>query len=835
MKSWFMDLKIATKLIIGFLMVAVVGAIIGIVGIINIKSISDNDIELYEKMTVPISAAGNISTAFQIERVVIREMILSRDPSEVKKEIDKLSQRENEIDENLKVIDATIISENARDLYKDLVKKRNAFKEQVSKVTALAEQNRDEEALALVSETGTSGIASKEFQEAIDNLVSTKINDAKIKSDTNTSQANSTVIAMIIAVLAAIIVSFILGRIISNMISKPMKALTDVAGKLSVGDIDLSVKAESKDEIGNLMDAFSKIIDNIKAQAEVAKQIAAGELSVEITLKSDKDVLSKSMKLVVETLRKLVLEAEMLTKAAVEGKLSTRGNTEMFKGGYKEIVLGVNKTLDSVIGPLNVSADYVDKISKGNIPAKITDNYNGDFNLIKNNLNLCIDSINLLAADTGMLVEAALEGKLSTRADASKHSGEYRKIVEGVNKTLDAVIEPVKEAATVLQEMSNGNLKVKVKGNYKGDHADIKNALNDTIEALSSYVAEISEVLYQMSNSNLELEINNEYKGDFAKIKDSLNLIIQSFNEVFTEINNSADQVSSGSNQVSDGSQALSQGTTEQASSIEELTSSITEIAAQTKQNAVNATEANQLALTAKEGAEIGNSHMKEMLKSMEEINESSSNISKIIKVIDDIAFQTNILALNAAVEAARAGQHGKGFAVVAEEVRNLAARSANAAKQTTDLIEGSIKKVEIGTKIAGNTAESLDQIVEGVSKAADLVGEIAIASNEQATAISQINKGIEQVSDVVQNNSATAEQSAAASEELSSQAAMLKNMVGKFKLKKGSSISYKDIYLSSEINDESRSNKAFGYSKTGNPNKQKPKISLSNIDFGKY
>ncbi|MDU5949175.1 MAG: methyl-accepting chemotaxis protein, partial [Paenibacillus macerans] len=259
-----------------------------------------------------------------------------------------------------------------------------------------------------------------------------------------------------------------------------------------------------------------------------------------------------------------------------------------------------------------------------------------------------------------------------------------------------------------------------------------------------------------------------------------------------------------------------------------------------TKLNAQNANEANKLAADSKNSALQGNEQMKDMLAAMREINDASSNISKIIKVIDEIAFQTNILALNAAVEAARAGQHGKGFAVVAEEVRNLAARSANAAKETTDMIEGSIDKVQEGTRIADQTAAALQSIVGDIEKVANLVGDIAMASTEQAAAITQINQGISQVSQVIQTNSATSEESAAASEELSSQAALLKQQVAQFKLKRSGYGGFAGYNGSlEELNPEvlrvlenmgpkERNHEPSGASAV-------PKILLSDSEFGKY
>jgi methyl-accepting chemotaxis protein len=342
-----------------------------------------------------------------------------------------------------------------------------------------------------------------------------------------------------------------------------------------------------------------------------------------------------------------------------------------------------------------------------------------NFVKINSNLEKAKDAIGRLISDMITLSTSAIEGKLASRVDASKHKGEFQNIINGVNHTLDSIVEPIQEASSVLDEISKGNLKVYVKGNYQGDHAKIKDSLNDTVKSLSTYITEISTVLTEMANGNLVVGINSDYRGDFEEIKTSLNNIVKSFNDVLNDIKIAASQVASGSRQVSDSAQYLSEGSTEQASSIEELTASIEQISSQTQQNAENANQANNLAELAKTNAIQGNSQMKEMLKAMGEIDESSNKISKIIKVIDEIAFQTNILALNAAVEAARAGQHGKGFAVVAEEVRSLAARSANAAKETTEMIEDSLKIVDNGTHIANNTAAALSNIENDITKVA--------------------------------------------------------------------------------------------------------------------
>lgn len=374
----------------------------------------------------------------------------------------------------------------------------------------------------------------------------------------------------------------------------------------------------------------------------------------------------------------------------------------------------------------------------------------------------------------------------------------------------NGIAKPIKKVTTVAQQIADGNFDVELSVNSKDEVGQLAKAFNLTIERLinyQGYIDEISETLLSVSNGDLTVTAKREYVGQFKKLKDNMQALLTNLNSTLLQINESAAQVDSGAEQVANGAQALSQGATEQASSIEELSASITEVTEQIRKSADNAKSAHDKAEFAEKELHSSNGQMKDMITAMDQITLKSSEITKIIKIIDDIAFQTNILALNAAVEAARAGAAGKGFAVVADEVRNLAGKSAEAAKSTTVLIGETIEAVENGSQIANRTADSLNKSAKVIIDAVSLIDEIARSSQEQATAIVQINQGIEQISSVVQTNAATAEESAAASEELSGQSNMLKELISEFKLRDTENLPYQkqyngDFYDSSILNN---------------------------------
>lgn len=350
---------------------------------------------------------------------------------------------------------------------------------------------------------------------------------------------------------------------------------------------------------------------------------------------------------------------------------------------------------------------------------------------------------------------------------------------------LRGIVVPVKQLKKAMSDMERGSLDIDVDYESEDELGSLVKDLRIVVEFLRGVVADEDHMLNEFSkgNFNVSSSMEKEYRGAYLPIYKSMIRLRDNLSQTLMNVTESADQVAAGSEQVSSGAQALSQGATEQAASVEELAATINEISENVEKNAESAKTASEMASDVQTQAGESRQRMQEMLSAMTDISNSSSEIGKIIKTIEDIAFQTNILALNAAVEAARAGAAGKGFAVVADEVRNLAGKSAEASKNTSSLIEGSLHAVERGTRIANDTAKALDQLTEGVHHVAVTIEQISEASEAQAESVKQVNDGIGQISSVVQSNSATAEESAAASEELSSQAQILKDLVERFTL----------------------------------------------------
>jgi methyl-accepting chemotaxis protein len=521
-------------------------------------------------------------------------------------------------------------------------------------------------------------------------------------------------------------------------------------------------------------------------------------------------------------------EAERLVTATVAGELDFRADPNKVPVEFAGVMTGFNRVLDAVVEPLHMAAGCFDRIAKGDFPPKISDDYDGDFNTLKNNINACIDALNAVVArsahlyeaqkagfidalineeeftgayrdlahrvneivrtkvrtiltildiltsyaegdfapvmeklpgtqvvinekldrlrnnlstvvtDLDKLVQSALEGQLSVRVDASCHAGEFRKIMEGVNRTLDAMVAPMSEAMSVLDQLSQRDLCARVKGEYPGDHARIKESVNQTGQALHEALAQVSGAV---------------------------------------------DQVSAAAGQIASSSQVVADGASQQASSLEETSSALESMSAMSKRTSDNAVQANALAQTAKKAAMSGTSAVEQMSVAMTKIKSSAEGTSQIIRDINEIAFQTNLLALNAAVEAARAGEAGRAFAVVAEEVRSLALRSKEAAMKTEELIKESVRQAGEGEVTSQKMAGKLTEILEGIEKVSGIVNEISASAKEQSAGVDRINRAVADMNKVTQQNAANSEESSSAAVELSSQAEEVAAMVSSFQL----------------------------------------------------
>jgi methyl-accepting chemotaxis protein len=509
--------------------------------------------------------------------------------------------------------------------------------------------------------------------------------------------------------------------------------------------------------------------------AEIAKKIAAGDLNLDVSVKTgDTHSVMAAMHRVKQALSQMAADSLMLSKAGIEGRLATRADASKHQGDYRKIVEGMNQTLDAVIGPLNVAADCVDKIAKGAIPPKITDPYLGDFNTLKNNLNAAIDNINALIEDAAMLAQAARDLQLNRRADASRHQGDYRKIVQGVNDTLDAVIGPLQVLIGDANRLSAATLEGKLdlradENRHRGEFRDVIQGINGIMIAIGEPIGKIREVMAAIAKGDLTVDLSGHYQGMFLDLQDAINGTIGQLSHTMSNVRKVANALSAASEEVSATAQSMSQATSEQAASVEETTAAVEEMSSSINQNKENAQITDGIAdKTAKEATEGGTA--------VDQTVQAMKQIAHKIGIIDDIAYQTNLLALNAAIEAARAGEHGKGFAVVAAEVRKLAERSQIAAQEIGELATTSVNVAEHAGKL-------LNEIVPSIHKTASLVQEITAASNEQSSSAQHISEAMTQINQGTQQSASAAEELSATAQEMSAHASELQRMMNFFKV----------------------------------------------------
>lgn len=502
------------------------------------------------------------------------------------------------------------------------------------------------------------------------------------------------------------------------------------------------------------------------------------------TFPGQRSYINQSIEQVRQNFNLLMDDVHTLSQAAEQGQLNIRVDVSRHQGEFQQIVAGFNQTLDAVVVPLQTTARYLDQMAAGHIPTQIEEHFVGDFNLMQTSLKHCTSAIHQLISDVHHLASAAQQGQLNTRVDVEAHAGDFQKIIQGINQTLDAVVSPLHVAADCVKRIAAGDIPAPIHNQYHGDFKVLINNLNTCILAVNRLVEDTRQIAVEAQQGKLYSRVDvTTHAGDFREALQGSQEILQRMVAPIQTVKQAAETIHVAAAEIEKGNNDLSRRTETQANALQEtsanletLTNNIKQTAEHAQQASLQASQANQMAL---QGGEAFNA----LTTTMQGINETSAQIAQITGVIDSIAFQTNILALNAAVEAARAGEEGRGFAVVAGEVRNLAKRSAASAKEIKELIAASVSQTNASAKQVSQAGHTMHEIVHAVEQVSHSIQAISEASGQQSSGLEQIYESMTSIDETTQQNAALVEEAAAAAESMLEQVHTLVESVNQFKI----------------------------------------------------
>ncbi|HEX3007575.1 MAG TPA: methyl-accepting chemotaxis protein [Bacteroidales bacterium] len=803
-------MKIRTKLLVSFILVALIAGAIGLFSIRNLNKLKNADAELYNNVAVSLAQCSDISTYYQRIRINIRDAYMSDSRQELDKYLAIADDLDKKLEETIDKLKASSLDETDKANGEALAKARVEYSLFFPKLKQLLYDDNHAGVLSLIRKDWAT--ANKNLQKAVDTVLQYNLDMGKKLSEQNNSLATASALSMVIMIVIGIVIAVSLGLLIASNIQNIIKSVIGQTKKLTdaalAGNFTTRAnEAETNEEFRDIVVGINKTLDVIVDKTVWYESIIdAVPFPIHVT---DENMMWTYMN---KPFEKLMIE-QGVVKDRTSGygmacsnaganicntpncgiKQLLKGNNQSFfdwcgmsckqDTAYLKNIKGENTGFVEVVTDLTSIirvSDYT-KAEVERIESNLKHLSNGslEFNLnikegdehtkavkeqferINTSLIMVKDAVGELVKDTSLLSKAAIEGKLSTRAEASKHQGDFRKVVEGVNETLDSVIGPLNVAAQYVDMIAKGDMPELITKEYNGDFNNIKNNLNSLITSFSEIITKAKMV----SQGDLTITLAKRSEND--ELMAALSNMVSRLGEIVGQVMEAAQNVAISSNEMSKSAIQISEGANEQSASAEEVSSSIEEMSSAIQQNSDNSLTTEKIAVSSAQGMMEVNTSSQKSLEAMRQISDK-------IKIINDIAGKTDILAINAAIEAARAGEQGKGFAVVAAEVRKLAEVSQKAAVEINELSASSLRITEESVSL-------LMKIIPEIEKTAQLVKEIAASSNEQRSGSEQISKAILQFSQVTQQNAASSEEMSSSSEELASQAELLKETISFF------------------------------------------------------